>query len=175
MKFFLASGGSVTGWTLYPPLSTRGAPGVATDMTFLTLHARGVRRVAGGLQFLGTVTLVLATSCRRKINWHPFVWTILVTVFLLILSLPVLAGGVTIGLIERNFNTLFFEREGGGNPILFQHLFWFFGHPEVYVLILPAFGVVSLLSQRLANLKNIFGPHGMLLAILAIGFIGCLV
>ena len=97
------------------------------------------------------------------------------TVFLLILSLPVLAGGVTIGLIERNFNTLFFEREGGGNPILFQHLFWFFGHPEVYVLILPAFGVVSLLSQRLANLKNIFGPHGMLLAILAIGFIGCLV
>lgn len=169
----LLLGGAGRGWTLNPPLSSITSPGVAVDATILTLHIRGIRRIAGSVNFLAATNL---TEGKLRIGkWSPFTWTILRARFLLVLSLPVLAGGITINLLDRNFNTLFFEVEGGGNPILYQHLFWFFGHPEVYVLILPAFGVVTLIVQKTRGNKKPHSPQAMILAILRICFIGCLV
>jgi len=169
----LLLGGAGRGWTLNPPLSRVASPGPPVDATILTLHIRGVRSIAARVNFLSATNL--AEGRLRMGKWPPFTWTILRARFLLVLSLPVLAGGITMNILDRNFNCLFFEVEGGGNPILYQHLFWFFGHPEVYVLILPAFGIITLVVQKMTGNKKPHRPQAIILAILRICFIGCLV
>lgn len=166
--------GSGTGWTLYPPLSVFGQTGISTDIVLFGLHVAGVRSISSSINFLCTVK-----DCRAQGKTFSvlllFVWCIVVTVFLLLLSLPVLAIAITMLITDRNLNSSFFESKKGGNIIIFQHLFWFFGHPEVYVLIAPAFGLVSLSSQILSSLKVVFSLKGIRGAIKSIGFVGCLV
>jgi cytochrome c oxidase subunit 1 len=171
---FLVDEGLGTSWTLYPPLSSLAHPGYSVDFGILSLHLAGFSSIGGGLNFWVTIKNLKIINL-NFFNLNLFVWTILVSVFLLLLTLPVLAGAVTLLLVDRNFNGNFFDRTGGGNPLVFQHLFWFFGHPEVYVLVLPAFGLVSLSCQVLSGKKNLFGLLGIIYAIISIGFIGCLV
>lgn len=165
-------GGGVS-WVIYPPLSSRGHPGVRVDFVIFSLHTAGVSSLVGGINFI--TTSLKAKGPVTKEHLLVFLWSIIITSFLLVLSLPVLAGAITILLFDRQVNSVFFDRSGGGNPILFQHLFWFFGHPEVYVLILPAFGLVSLAAVELRRKKVLFSSTGIIYAILSIGIVGCVV
>lgn len=170
-SFFVPGGATAAGWTLYAPLSTQ--QGLGMDMAIFAIHLMGISSIMGSINIITTV-LNLRSPDMPLMKMPLFCWTWLITAFLLVLSMPVLAGGVTMILTDRHFGTTFFNAAGGGDPVLYQHIFWFFGHPEVYILALPAFGIISSVLPAFAR-KPLFGYHSMVYATIAIALLACIV